>query len=186
MNSASERELDKVQKQFDAFDQEVKDLTQDRMNAAPKLDVEPQTQLAQKDIDRSKDVYLKPKRSIGSKEKFDEKWRDQYNFAKEYVQFIAENKEIIGESIEMWSKPFPGCPAEQWTVPVNKAIWGPRYVAEQIKRKSYHRLSMDNRVTGSDSTGQFYGNIVVDNTVQRLDAYPVSTKKSIFMGANNF
>src|SRR6185436_8798969 len=136
-----ETEIDKAGKQFDAFDQQVKDLTMDRMNEAPKQDVEPQTQLSSKEIRESKDVYLKPKRTIGSKEKFDEKWRESYNFAKEYVHFIAENKEIIGESIDMWTKPYPGCPAEEWMVPVNKPVWAPRYVAEQIKKKSYHGLT---------------------------------------------
>lgn len=186
MNSAGERELDKVQKQFDAFDKEVQDLTQDRMNAAPKLDVEPQTKIAQVDIDKSKETYLKPSRAIGSKEVFNEKWRDRYNFDKEYVHFIAENKEIIGETIEMWTKPYPGCPAEQWKVPVNKPVWGPRYLAEQIKGRTYHRLSMENKPIGSDHAAQYYGNLVVDNTVQRLDAYPVNTKRSIFMSTNNF
>ncbi len=182
----TETELEKVGKQFDEFDQQVKDLTLDRMNQAPKEDVEPQTKLSQVDLQKSKDVYLKPKKSIGSKEPFNEKWRDSYNFSKEYVQFIAENKEIIGESIDMWTKPYPGCPAEEWIVPVNKAVWGPRYLAEQIKRKSYHRLSMENKPMGQDHAGQYYGTMVVDNTIQRLDAYPVSTRKSVFMNTNNF
>jgi len=59
------------------------------------------------------------------------------NFQKEYVQFIAENKEIIGETIEIWTRPFGGMPAEFWKVPVNKPVWGPRYLAEQIKRCYY-------------------------------------------------
>jgi len=181
-----ETEIDKAGKQFDAFDQQMKDLTMDRMNETPKQDIEPQTQLARVDIEKAKDVYLKPKRTIGSKEKFDEKWRDSYNFAKEYVQFIAENKEIIGETIDMWTKPYPGCPAEEWMVPVNKAVWAPRYVAEQIKKKSYHRLVMQDRPMGSDYAGQYTGQMIVDSSIQRLDAYPVSTRKSLFMGATNF
>jgi len=31
-------------------------------------------------------------------------------------------------------KPFPGMPAEEWAIPTNKPINGPRYVAEQIKK----------------------------------------------------
>ena len=38
-----ESELDKAQEQFDAFDKNIKDLTLDRMNAATKEEVEPQT-----------------------------------------------------------------------------------------------------------------------------------------------
>lgn len=181
-----ETEIERAGKQFDAFDEQVKDLTLDRMNQAPKEDSESQTKLSQIDIQKSKEIYLKPKRAIGSTEKFNEKWRDSYNFAKEYVQFIAENKEIIGESIDLWTKPYPGCPAEEWLVPVNKPVWGPRYLAEQIKKKSYHRLTMQDRPIGADYAGQYTGQMIVDSTIQRLDAYPVSTRKSIFMGANNF
>lgn len=181
-----ESELDKASKQFDQYDQQIKDLTLDRMNEAPKQEVEPQTKLAQKDIDRSKDIYLKPIKSIGSREKFNEKWREHYNFSKEYVQFIAENKELIGESIDIWTKPYPGMAAEEWMVPVNKPVWGPRYLAEQIKKKCYHRLTMQDRPIGADYAGQYTGQMVVDSTIQRLDAYPVNTKRSLFMGATNF
>lgn len=195
-NSASQRELDKVQVQLDAFEDQVKDLTLDRMNMAPKEEKEPQTNLSSSQIDKSKEIYLKPKKSIGpgvepksgKREQFNENFRDQWNFAKEYVQFIAENKEIIGESIQdIWTKPFPGVNCESWDVPVNKPVWGPRYLAEQIKRCSYHRLTMqENRVVSTDGMGQYYGGMAIDSTVQRLDAHPVSTRKSIFMGAANF
>jgi hypothetical protein len=138
-------------------------------------------------LEKSKDIYLKPKRAVSSKEKFNEDYRKDYEFMKEYVHFIAENHECIGEAIEMWTKPFAGMPAEEWAVPTNKPVWAPRYVAEQIKSKSYHRLKMDQSVTtGLDSRGQYYGTMVADTTIQRLDARPVSSKKSVFMGAHSF
>src|SRR5574338_713808 len=186
VNSEGQKELEKIEKQFDAFDQQVKDLTLDRMNMAPKQEVEPQTLLSQKQIEKSKDIYLKPKRTIGSKEKFNETYREKYNFDKEYVHFIAENKELVGESLNMWTKPYPGMPAEEWDVPVNKPVWGPRYLAEQIKRKFYHRLVMQDRPTSSEGGMQYYGSMAVDTTIQRLDANPVSTMKSIFMGSGAF
>lgn len=181
-----ETEMQKAGKQLDAFEANVKDLTLDRMNMAPKEDIEPQTKLSQKDIEKSKDIYLKPARSIGSKEKFDENYRKEYEFAKEYVYFIAEHKEIIGETIDMWTKPFAGLPAEYWNVPSNKPIWGPRYLAEQIKKCTYHRLVMQQSVTDNSGMGQFYGSLAADTIVNRLDARPVSQRKSVFMGANNF
>ncbi len=187
-SSLAEKELDKVDAQFKEFDQQVKDLTQDRMNAAPKEDVEPQTKISQVDKDKANHVYLKPKRTISSKEKFNEKFREMYNFDKEYVYFTAENKELIGETIELWTKPYPGLPAEEWAVPANKPIWGPRYLAERIKGCKYHRLKMQqNVITGGDQAGnQYYGSLAVDTTIQRLDAIPESTRKSVFMGAGNF
>lgn len=183
---AMNKELEKVEEQFEKFDQEVKDMTLDRMSAAPKQDVEPQTKLGQNDIAKAKEIYLKPERTIGSKDKFNEKFRENYNFDKEYVQFIAENKEIIGEAIEIWTRPYGGMPAEYWKVPTNKPVWGPRYLAEQIKRKYYHRLIMQQNVANADGMGQYYGTLAVDTTVQRLDAVPVSQRKSVFMGANSF
>lgn len=186
VNSAGQKELDKAQEQFETFDQNVKQLTLDRMNAAPKKEVEG-AKISQREIEKSKEVYLKPNRSIGAKETFDEKYREDWNYAKEYVQFIAYNKEVRGESIECWTRPFRGVPAEFWQVPVNKPVWGPRYLAEQIKSCCYHKMAMDKTITtGSDGHGQYFGSMVVDETIQRLDAQPVAAKKSIFMGANNF
>jgi len=181
--TSTEKELDKVQTQFETFDKQVKEMTLDAMNKAPKLDVEPQTQMAQVDIAKSKDIYLKPHRTIGSKEKFNEKYREDYNFSTEYVNFIAENKEIIGEELDFWTKPFPGMAAQEWKVPVNKPVWAPRHVAEKIKRSRYHRLVMQQSTTGGDGMGQYYGTMAVDTTVQRLDALPVTSRKSIFMGS---
>lgn len=187
INSESEKELDKVEAQFRAYEDQVNSLTLDRMNEAPKLEVEPQTKLSQNQIADSKDIYLKPKRSIASREKFNEDFRKDYEFAKEYVYFIAENKEIIGEDITAWTKPFAGLPAEEWSVPTNKPVWAPRYVAERLKGCSYHVLSMNqSRTTGSDGAGQYYGQLVVDNVVQRIDAMPATKRKSIFMGAVGF
>lgn len=184
-SSLAEQELDRVDAQFQAFDANVKELTLDRMNETQAKEIEPQTKLAQKDIEKAGDTYLKPIRSIGSKEKFDEKWRSEYNYSTEMVQFIAENKEIIGETIELWTKPFPGMPAQEWKVPTNKPLWGPRHLAEKIKRSKYHRLKMQQTVgTGADHMGQYYGSMAVDTVVQRLDALPVSSRKSVFMGGN--
>ena len=181
--NAHQSELDKVEKQFEKFEQDVKNLTMDRMNEAPKEEIEPQTKLSSKEIEKSKDIYLKPDRTVSCRDKFNEKYRNDYNFSKEYVQFIAEHKEIVGETIEIWTRPFPGMPAEFWKVPVNKPIWGPRYLAEQIRRKTYHRLVMQqNSITGSDGIGQYFGTMVADTTIARLTAEPISTRKSIFMG----
>jgi hypothetical protein len=187
VSSESEKELVKVAKQFEDFDQNVKNLTLDRMNLAPKADIEPQTKIAQSDLQKMKDVYLKPEKAISCRDKFNEEYREAYNFAKEYVHFIAENKEIIGETIKLWTRPFAGMPAEYWSIPCNKPIWGPRYLAEQIKRKFYHRLVMDeNKTVGSDGRATYYGSMAVDTTIPRLDAHPVINQKSIFMGAKNF
>lgn len=190
----AQKELDKAEKQFQAFDQNVKEMTMDRMNMAPKEETEQQTKLSSKEIEKSKDIYLKPKRTIaavdaktGQAQKFNEKFRKNYEFDKELVRFIAENKEIGGEDITIWTRPYGGLQAEEWIVPVNKPVWGPRYLADQIKRKFYHRLVMrEDKIMSADGMGQYYGTMAADTTIQRLDAHPVNDRKSIFMGASGF
>jgi hypothetical protein len=178
-----EKEIDQLQKQFDQFDSQVKELTLDRMNEAPKMELEPQTKMSSKESENAKRIYLKPERVIADGQKFNENYRSDWNFAKEYVQFIAENKEVIGESIEIWTHPFGGVGAEFWKVPVNRPVWGPRYLAEQIRRRVYHRLHMDERrQTSSNSEATFYGAMVVDSVIPRLTAEPVSDRKSVFIG----
>jgi hypothetical protein len=188
VNSAGQRELDKVGAQFDAFEKNVKDLGANRMEGVKREESEPQTKLSQKEIGNSRDIYLKPKKTAHSKEVFNEKFRKDYEFQKEYVQLIAENYELIGSMIEMWTKPFPGMPAEFWEVPVNTPVWAPRYVAENLRKCNYHVFSMQENVgvTGSDQMGTYTGKMVVDTVKQRLDARPVSGAKSIFMGASGF
>lgn len=186
-SSLAEKELDKAEQQFKDFDNQIKEMTLDRMNEAPKKESAPQINLSQRDIERSKDIYLKPKKSISVRDKFNENFRKDYEFDKEFVQFQAENKEIIGDTIEMWTRPYAGMPAEFWEVPVNRPVWGPRYLAEQIKRCSYHRLVMsENKITSSDGMGSYYGQMAADTTVQRLDCHPISQRKSVFMGASGF
>jgi hypothetical protein len=187
LKSASEKELDKVQEQFDAFDENIKELSMDEMNKAPFREIEPQTKMAQSDIASAKDIYLKPKKAIFSKEKFNEKFRSEYEFSKQYVYFIAENLEVKGETIDCWTKCFPGVPAEEWIIPVNKPVWGPRYLAEQLTRARYHILKMDtskpSNLASGDQNTEYYGQLVSKETVNRLDAKPATKQRSIFMGS---
>jgi hypothetical protein len=185
-SGAAQKELDKVERQFDEFKSQVDSLTLDRMNQAPKEEGEPQAKLSSKEIRKNDPILLKPQSTISSREKFNENFREDYNYAKERVTFVAQNNEIIGESITVWTKRFPGVPAEKWVVPVNVPVNGPRYLAEQIKGCTYHRLTMEDRPTSSDRTGVFTGAMIADVVKQRLDAIPCIERKSIFMGASGF
>jgi hypothetical protein len=189
VNSEGQKELDKAIQQFDAFDDQVKSMTLDTMNQAPVKEVDQQTKMSQSELDKSKEIYLKPKRSFppgvnpktGEREKFNEKFRSEYEFQKQYVRFIAQNNEIIGESIEFDLKKFPGTNVESWVVPVNKPVWAPRMVAERIKGSKYHKLIMKDQTSGSDGNAQYYGTMAVSNTIQRLDAQPAPENRSVFM-----
>lgn len=189
------KELDKAQKQFDEFKENIDSLTLDRMNEAPKLETEPQTKISNREAQKIDGIYLKPLKSLmainpktGEKDKFNENFRKDWEFDKEYVKFVAEHKELIGETIEIWTRPYGGVPAELWNVPTNKVVWGPRYLAEQIRKCAYHRLRMDEqKMTSADGYGTYTGQMVVDQTVARLEANPVSdNRKSVFMGASGF
>ena len=183
----SAKELEKVDQQMQKVEESITGMTLDKANMAPKEEAEPQTKMSMKELaEKVGDVYLKPKRSIMGKDKFNENFRKDWEFDKEYVRFIAENKEIIGESIDLWTKPYGGVPAEEWEVPTNKPVFGPRYLAERIKNCSYHRFFMADKIISDGAGVQQYGHMTVDKVIQRLDAYPVKEQKSIFMGSNGF
>ena len=184
------KELEKVESQINSQLEPIKNFG--HINAHPNHNVEPQTKLSSTDIEKSNQIYLKPIHTVppgvnpktGVREAFNEKFRSSYEFDKQYVQFISEHKELLGENIEIWTKPYPGINAEEWKIPTNKPVWGPRYLAEQIKRKFYRKLTMkQDKIVGSDGHGSYYGAIEVESTVPRLDCFPVNNRKSIFMSA---
>ncbi len=178
------KSIEKAAAEFDAFDEHVKSLTTDELSKAPLLETEPQVKLSNREMAKMDGIVLKPDRRINSKENFNEKFRNEYDFKNEMVPFMAENKEIIGETIELWTKPFPGISAEFWKVPVNKKVWGPRYLAEQISSKSYTRLTMEDRVVSSDGMGSYTGQMVATNRIQRLDARPARGSAQVAMASD--
>lgn len=152
-------------------------------------DYEPQTKLSQNeklDIDA---IVLKPRNIIASRDRFNERFRKDWEFAKEYVRFICENRECPGDVIEVWTRPYGGLPAEYWVVPTNKPVIGPRHLAEQIRGRIYHKMVMHgdqqanqhrDQVTGAY---QMYGAIAVQEKCPRLTAEPVHETRSVFMPA---
>lgn len=183
VNSYGQRELDKAEKKFEEFNEQCQKLASEAINVAPIEEKEPQTKMSEREKQASDGIWLKPERIIScGNQKFNEDYRDKYNYDKEYVAFIAEHHEIIGETIDIWTRPYGGLPAEYWKVPTNKKVYGPRYLAEQIKSCRYTRLTTEDTVTGTAHVGKFYGQLVADKRIQRLDAMPVSDRKSVFMG----
>jgi len=185
VNAEGQKELDRVEGQIQENIDKMPTLNLEELNKAPVLEkqYEPAKQLPAK----NNDLYLKPKTTIGSREQFNEKFRKLYEFKKEYVYFTAYNNEIIGESIQLWTKPFPGMPAQEWVIPVGKPVYAPRYVAEQIKNCKYHTYKMEeHKMAGSDGRATYYGTMTTENTVQRLDAMPQTENKSIFLSSTGF
>lgn len=179
-----DKTLEKAIDTVDKFDASIASLTLDETLKAPSIESEPQVKVSNREMAKEDGLWLKPDRRINSKEAFNEKYRKEYEFKLEHVPFVAENKEIIGETIELWTKPFPGISAEFWKVPANKKVWGPRYLAEQISRKSYTRLTMEDRPTETSGDYQFTGAIVAKNRIARLDARPARGMKQVAMSSD--
>ena len=179
VNSDGAKELVKAEAQLNSFTNSVKTAVESR--DLPTHETEKQTQLSSNDLRKATDIYLKPSRTLPDRQKFNERFRDDWNRDKEYVQFIAEHKELVGSHIECWTHRYGGTPCEFWEVPTNKPVWGPRYLAEQISRKNYHRLVMDeSKVVSSDGMSTQYGVMAANSMIQRLDAYPVKHAVSKF------
>lgn len=188
VNSEGQKELNRVEEQFKKYEENIESLTQDRMNTAPVQETEEQTKLSQRELNQKPDIYLKPVNVIFAPgQKFNEKFREEYLYRKEYVCFIYEHEEMKGEVLEKWTRPYGGLPAEFWRVPANVPVWGPRYLAEEISQMRYHRLKMIDRPTSQDAMGQYTGELVVDTIVERAKARPFKKNKTnVYMGAGDF
>ena len=193
-NTEAERDLENIDEQINQFSESISDINLESVRDAPVKEVE--HRISQKEQIKSKVIRLTPKKviwappvKVGDKFvpiKFNEDFRKQWEFDKQYVEFIAFNNEIGGESITLWTKKYPGTPSEEWVVPVGVKVAGPRYLAEQIKNSTYHSYQMEKSTTRGDVNGTtFHGSMVACNTVQRLDAMPVTTSRSVFMGASD-
>lgn|SRR5579885_1208102 len=173
VNSDAQKELKKAEEQFQAFDESIQKMTLDNMNKAPKEELESQTKMSKKEERQYDAPVIKPLRSISSKEKYNPAFEKDHRRAWEYVKCVVENKEIIGEQIHRWTKPFPGDPAQEWKIPVNKPIYLPRFLAIELSKCQYHRLVMqENQVTGSDGVGTWIGAMVAETKVNRIDCRP--------------
>jgi hypothetical protein len=181
INAEGQKELDRIDGQINQFTESMHVAVQDGRTLAIQ-ESEPQTKKSQQELKKEGVIYLKPKRTVFSREKFNEKFRQQFNEKSTYVEFIAENKEVIGESIDFWTKPFPGIPAEEWIVPVNKTVSAPLYVKERIQDCGYTIFRTSDTPVQSEGGVVYYGQMVAEERKQRLDAREVSKSTRISVG----
>ena len=169
--SRSEQQLEKAAEKFDEFAQQVKSLSVDEKANLPSQETEPQTKLSKKEANSLDAPVIKPNRAIFSKEKFNEKMRSEYEVRSKLVKCIVENNEIIGERIEKWTKRWPGEPAHFWQIPVNKPIYLPKFLAEELQNCCYHRLVMEEAPQTAE--GALTHSLVSKETRHRLDCRSV-------------
>ena len=177
VDSDGQKDLEKVEQQIETFKTDMKAVNVDPNNR-DSFEGEPQTKLSNREAQKMDAPYIKPIRAINSKEPFNEKYRKDWEYKWQYVKCIVENKEIIGEEVETWTKKFAGDPAHFWKVPVNKPVYIPRLLAEQLASCSYNRLMMQdaspsNLGISGGGVGNFIGALQVEKTVHRIDARPV-------------
>jgi hypothetical protein len=180
------KELEKVEQQISKVEEGIKSITIDSVQSAPKENIEPindRMKISQKEMKKTEAFALHAIKTIGCRDKFNEKFRAEYEFKKQRVKFTAEHREI-GETIEFWTRPYGGMDAEFWQVPVNKLVEGPRYVAEQIKGCVYSQFIMDQSKVTSGGDYQFTGQMVVEKRIQRLDATPYIETTTVGMASN--
>ena len=172
VSSRSEQQLNKAAEKFDKFSEEVKALsTSEERSQVPTAETEPQTKLSKKEAITSDAPIIKPNRAIFSKEKFNEKLRKEFEERSKLVKCIVENNEIVGESVQFWFKGYPGTPAQEWTVPVNKPIYIPRYLAEHLAKRQYIRYVMSERQNVAE--GDLTHAMVAKETRHRIDCRSV-------------
>ncbi len=181
INAEGQKELERVDDQINQFTESMNKAVNDGRTLAIQ-ESEPQTKKSQQELKASGTIYLKPKRTVFSREKFNEKFRTEFNEKSQYVEFVAENKEVIGESIDFWTKPFPGIPAEEWIVPVNKTVSAPLYVKQRIQECGYTIYRTSDTPVQSEGGIVYYGQMVAEERKQRLDAREVSKNTRVFIG----
>jgi len=189
LNAEGQKELDKVENQLSDMEGQRQSLNYDERLSAPKKEVEPQTKIAQSDMDKIDVIYLKPRRSYPPapnpktgkvEEKFNERFRAHYEYMSQRVDFTAENYEVIGEAPVLWTKPFPGVNAEEWVIPTNKPVNAPRYVKERLENCGYTVFKSSQSKISQDGVN-YDGYMEIQERKNRLDARENSRKRVISM-----
>jgi hypothetical protein len=185
VNSEGQKKLEEVQAQLDHVVENARAVDSvEQREFLPRREREEQTKLSSAE-QRKNIIVLKPIKTLFAVgQKFDENFREDYNYDKQYVDFIYEHNEEKGSTLEIWTRPYPGVPAEFWLVPANKPVSGPRYLKNQIDNMTYiTRKYVEQKSVGSDYAGQYVGALEVQNVEERASTKEVSKKVKIFMGS---
>lgn len=159
---------------IDAMSEQMKSLNVDDIQTAPIKEEDPQTKISKKAIDDLDAPKIRPSKTFAPIDKPRPEHDSLRKRAWEYVKVIAENKEVIGETIQSWYKPpISGEACHFWEVPVNTPVYIPRMLAEHLATRIYPRHKMVDRATRGLGHGEIMQVMVVEETLRRLDCRPV-------------
>ena len=146
-SAEANKELDKVAGQFEKIEQGISAMAKEDITKIPRQESESQTKLSKKEIDRFDAPVIKYVKAFAPAKKsvLPDKWKAQRDHDWELVKVICENKEIIGESIELWNHKWPGDLWTFWVIPTNTPVYIPRTVAKQIHECHYLRRVMKDK-----------------------------------------
>ena len=112
---------------------------------APEVEQQPAVEMSYKDFKATDAPVITFSRAFAAPGKPNPKCEAERRRGWQYVKCICENFEVFGETIELWQCRWPGDPHSFWQVPVNKPIYLPRFVAEHLASRKYHRFKMEDR-----------------------------------------
>lgn len=185
VNEPARKELTKADDQFNEVQKDFKEVmtaTIERKISLPSCEPEEDIRRSSRELQSHEAVVIKPLKSISDKAKFNETFRKDWERGWEYVKAIVENHELIGESVECWTKKFPGDPAHFWRVPTNKPVMIPRLLAEQLAECKYHRIVMEEKPVRQGDGMTFYGAIQAVEVRNRISARIIPETSKIALG----
>jgi len=167
------KEVDRLETEFQEKAKQMSSMTQDEIATAPVKETESKVEMSKKEIIQFDAPMIKPSHKIHGIGKPKAEQEGLRKKAWEYVKVVAENLEVHGETIEFWHKPpYSGEPCCFWQVPVNKPVYVPRFVADHLSTRCYHRLVMQEKTTNLGH-GEITSTLVATETRRRLDCRTV-------------
>ena len=179
------RVLEDAEKNFLKFQKEINEFNP-LDHKAPLEEVDPYTKLSKREMALADAEYLTPIKEMARPRvaKYGDAGQVHYNDKHDklreqgwkYIKVVFENKEATGQRIEMWTGEW-GCePGYLWSIPVNKPVWAPLFLAKQVKGCKYHEISMRDpfeedprQASRPTQTIELVQKMTVEKVKQRLD-----------------
>ena len=156
-------------------EQSLKELTVDKINETPDVELEPQTKLTNRQLADSLGCkYIEPLSKLKAIGTLPEKLRKQHARDWEYVKGIYENINEIGQAITFSLCLYPGDPDCVWKIPANTPVYVPRMVANHLENvQQYHTFSHVEKAPNQLAVDEFTDEFQVTGTMYRGKFRPI-------------